>query len=125
MGQQFTIPGTLPALNELIGSAKAHWGKYKAERDGAMAKARLVIRAAKLTPFDASARVWITTTFYAPNRRKDPSNLSAGMHKVVEDALQVEGVLANDGYKNVAGYTERFFLDRDNPRIDIELNEVM
>ena len=124
-GQQFSIPGTLPALNELISSAKTHWGKYKAERDGAMAKARLIIRAAKLKPFPAKTKVWITTTFYAPNQRKDPSNISAGYHKIVEDALQEEGILANDGYKNVAGYAERFFVDRDNPRIDVELTEVI
>lgn len=125
MGQRFTIEGPLPALNAILNASKTHWSTYKRERDEAMAKARLFIRAARLEPFDAHQRLWITTVFYAKDRRTDPSNLSAGFHKVVEDALQLEGILPNDGYGNIAGYTEHFRVDRARPRFEIELSEVI
>lgn len=121
MHQSFTIPGTLPALNAMIGSAKAHWSVYRRERQGAVRKVRLFIRQARLKPVPPGMRVEIHTTFYAPNKRTDPSNLSAGLHKVAEDCLQAEGILINDGYNQIAGYVERFEVDRENPRIEVEI----
>lgn len=40
-----------------------------------------------------------------PNRRRDPSNFSAGAQKIIEDALQAAGRLEGDGWKHIGGFS--------------------
>lgn len=123
MGQRFTIEGELPALNEIIGASKTHWSAYKHERDKAMFRARTFIRLARLRPMET--RIRFTAMYWCPDRRKDPDNISAFARKTVLDALQAEGILPNDGHRQIAGFCETFFVDKDRPRIEIELCEVI
>ena len=44
-------------------------------------------------------------------------------HKIILDALVDLGVLIDDGRKYVAGFTDRFFTDKDDPRIEITIEE--
>jgi len=62
--------------------------------------------------------------FYEPNRRRDLDNISAFAHKVVQDALVSAGVLKNDGWKEILGYMDQFYLDKENPRIEVTIKEV-
>ena len=52
------------------------------------------------------------------------SNVAAMSVKVIEDALQKYGVISNDGWANIAGYSQDFFVDKDNPRIEVTITEV-
>lgn len=40
-----------------------------------------------------------------------------------QDALVKEGILENDGWKDIVGFTDRFFIDKNNPRIEVEIEE--
>ena len=122
MTQRFTVDGMLPSLNQIIGASKAHWSRYRRDRDAAALKVALAIRRAKLRPI--TARVRVTLTYYCPDRRTDPDNISAGVRKVALDQLQAEGILANDGHREIGGFVETFFVDAARPRIEIELEEV-
>ena len=62
--------------------------------------------------------------FYEPNKRRDLDNISAFAHKVVQDSLVLAGVLKNDGWKEIAGYVDHFYCDRENPRIEVTIVEV-
>ena len=58
------------------------------------------------------------------NRKRDLDNISAFAHKVIQDGLVQCGLLANDGWKNIVGYSDDFYVDKDNPRIEVTIREV-
>ena len=62
--------------------------------------------------------------YYEPDLKLDIGNRHATCQKFVEDALQECGVLINDNQRYVKGFTAEFFLNRENPKIIIELEEV-
>ncbi len=67
--------------------------------------------------------VIIHYAYYEPNRKRDHDNVSGFFHKIFQDALVETGVLENDGWKSITGYTDMFYLDKNEPRIRIELEE--
>lgn len=44
--------------------------------------------------------------------------------KFILDALVKKGVLKDDGWKWVKGFTDEFFVDKKNPRVEVEMEEV-
>lgn len=61
-------------------------------------------------------------TWYCPNKRKDPDNVMSGQ-KYVFDGLQEYGLLKNDGWGQIAAITHSFHVDKQNPRVEIEIME--
>lgn len=61
--------------------------------------------------------------WYEPNRKRDLDNIAGFGHKVIQDALVECGVLENDGWKEVIGFTDTFYVAR-TPKIVVELEEV-
>ena len=61
--------------------------------------------------------------FYEPNRRRDLDNISSFAHKVIQDALVKTNVLKNDGWNEITSYIDQFYLDKENPRIEVTLEE--
>ena len=62
-------------------------------------------------------------TWYEPNRRRDKDNICAGGRKVIQDALVKGGYLRNDGWKEIAGFSDEFRVDKSCPRIEVEIEE--
>lgn len=60
-------------------------------------------------------------TWYCPNKRKDPDNISFAK-KFILDGLQVAGVIENDGWKQIAGFSDAFYLDKQNPRVELTIS---
>jgi len=38
--------------------------------------------------------------------------------------MQQVGIIENDGWSQIAGFEDRFEVDKDNPRVEIEIVEV-
>ena len=68
--------------------------------------------------------VEIKYTYFEPNKKRDLDNISAFAHKVIQDGLVKGGLLENDGWKNIVGFSDDFYIDKDNPRIEILIREV-
>lgn len=68
--------------------------------------------------------VFMRYTWYEPNRRRDLDNVSSFGRKVIQDALVKTHVLDNDGWKQIKGFSDAFYVDSKNPRIEIEIEEV-
>lgn len=62
--------------------------------------------------------------FFEPNRKRDLDNISAFAHKVIQDSLVKTSVLVNDGWNEITGYIDQFYLDKENPRIEVTIVEV-
>lgn len=67
--------------------------------------------------------VFMRYTWYEPNRRRDLDNVSSFGRKVIQDALVKTHVLDNDGWKQIKGFSDAFYVDAKRPRIEVEIEE--
>lgn len=93
---QIWIPRDLPDLNDVLDKRAAHWSQYstlkkQVHRDIAWFLQDL--------PKDLEA-VQLTCLWVTANRRKDPDNL-AFAQKFLIDSLVEQGIIANDGWKQI------------------------
>lgn len=118
---KFTIRGQLPGLNELIEAERTHRQK------GAQLKRQcetVVMHAARaLGKWRAETPVYMVYHWYEPNRRRDKDNIAAFGRKVIQDALVKAKFLKNDGWKDIIGFEDKFYIDQKNPRIVVEIYE--
>lgn len=119
---KFTIEGRLKGLNEYIGACRANakgGGHLKRkEQDWCCLCIKNRMRGVHLIN-----PVIIHYQWYEPNRKRDLDNIAGFGHKVIQDALVECGVLENDGWKEVVGFTDTFYISRA-PKIIVELEEV-
>lgn len=121
MGLRIVIPGRFAGMNEYIKANrvwKGKWNKGNALKQADQQRIRNHLPGVK---FD---RIFITYTYYEIDRRRDLDNISGYFHKVFTDALVQHGCIENDGWKNIKGMADYFDVDKENPRIEIEINEV-
>lgn len=117
------IPGVLNNLNDYIAAERVNRHK------GAKMKAdngNIVVAAIKqcLSGVMIDRPVYMKYTWYEPNKRRDKDNVSSFGRKVIQDALVQCGVLKDDGWKYVVGFSDRFEVDRENPRIEVLIKEI-
>ena len=65
----------------------------------------------------------ITFDYYEPSTKRDKDNISSYFKKIFFDALVDAGIIADDGWKHISDFTDRFHVDRNNPRIEVKLIE--
>ena len=121
---KITIDGELPALNEIIDKSKSHYMQYAKMKK--MATNRVAWACNQLDIIDKVTlnSIELQITYYCKNRRKDPDNIAAGK-KFILDGMVKAGVIGNDGWKEVKGWSEKWERDKDNPRIEVEIEEVV
>lgn len=118
MGYLLVIPGKLPGLNDYIAAERAnrHKGaKMKADSGNIVAAA---IRQC-MGNVRINEPVFMEYTWIEPSKRRDKDNISSFGRKVIQDALVDTGVLKDDGWKYVVGFSDRFEVDKNNPRIEV------
>lgn len=117
------IPGTLNNLNDYIAAERTnrHKGaKMKSDNGNTVAVAiRQCMRGVRI-----AGPVFMEYLWVEPNRRRDKDNISSFGRKVIQDALVSAGVLKDDGWKYVAGFSDAFAVDKGNPRIEVIIREV-
>lgn len=126
MRQTFTITGRLDGMNDFISANRSTSGKGRTfwcsgaqmKKDNQLNVA-IAIRKAHLKPITGRCRLHYR--FFEPNMKRDLDNISGFAHKVVQDALVETGILENDGWKQIAGYTDDFFIDKEDPRIEVTI----
>lgn len=62
--------------------------------------------------------------WYEKNRRRDLDNVSSFGRKVIQDALVQAHTLQNDGWKEIVGFSDEFYIDAHNPRIEVEIEVI-
>ena len=119
---RLTIPGRLPGLNELLKAPKGN--RFRANQIKREAETRIAWCIKQQLPgVQIKSKITLRYTWYEPNQRRDLDNI-ASAHKFVQDALVKVGVLQGDGWKYVAGFSDSFEVDKDDPRIEVEIEEV-
>ncbi|HJY84455.1 MAG TPA: hypothetical protein VKK81_25665 [Candidatus Binatia bacterium] len=131
MTQRVFIPGPLPGLNELIAAAKhrastvgrkgRRWNAYAALKVQWGETVVTAIRQAHIAP--ARTPVFLSFTWREATRRRDLDNVAAGGRKIINDSLVTAGVLGNDSWAHVVGWTDHFVVDRRRPGVEVEIQE--
>ena len=67
--------------------------------------------------------VRLSFRWYEENRKRDIDNIAMAK-KFILDALVKSGVLVDDGMRWVKGFTDEFFLDREFPRVEVDIEGV-
>jgi len=118
--QSFFIPTTLPSLNEIISAAKSGHGRgnaYSRMKKSVTDVVCWCAKEAKLEPMDK-----VTILFYWKEKsmRKDPDGFTTGK-KFICDGLVKAGVLPDDGWKYIMGFSDKWEVDKENPGVYVEL----
>lgn len=114
-----TINGTLANLNDYTKACRTN--RYL----GAEMKKRMerVVSSHIFQQLDGvqfNEPVILSFRWYEPNKKRDLDNICFAK-KFILDALVKNGVLVNDSWEWVKGFTDEFFVDRQNPRIEVDM----
>lgn len=115
------IPGKLPGLNEYIQACRA--SKYagaelkNSTEEVIQWEIKKQLKGLKLNP-----SIFIFH-WYEKNKKRDKDNIAFGK-KFILDSLQKTGTISGDGWKQVIGFSDNFYVDKDNPRVEIEIKAV-
>lgn len=116
---RFVIKGKLDGLNEYTRANRSN--RY----EGAMLKKQnedivyWSIVQAKLIRI-VNYPITLKITWYEPNLKRDIDNIVFAT-KFIQDALVRAKILKNDGQKQINRITHDVFVDKDNPRVEVEL----
>ena len=122
MEWRFTIPGRLPAFNEIINTARHNRYVSAKQMEDWKGYCMAYIKLAKLPRI--SGPVAIHFKWFEPNNRKDIGNVRVG-EKFISDALVMAGVMPNDGKCFVKRMSDEFPPpDKINPRIEVLISQI-
>lgn len=122
MEHKLVILGRLDGLNEYTASNRTNphkGGKMKKDNEETVIWA---IRQ-QLGRLHINNPVTLKFSWYEPNKKRDHDNVSSFGRKVIQDALVKCGILKDDGWDYVTGFTDDFYLDREHPRIEVLIIE--
>jgi Holliday junction resolvase RusA-like endonuclease len=117
------IEGRLADLNEYQLKCRSHWSKGNALKKEQEFIVSAYIKA-QLSNVYVDKKVKMHYHWYEPNKKRDLDNISSFGRKVIQDALVKSGVLLNDGWKNIAGFTDSFYSDPKRPRVEVIIEEI-
>lgn len=116
------IAGRLDNMNDYTGACRTN--QYKGAK--LKQKNENVVKQAiyeQLGRLRIKKPVRMSYRWYEPNKRRDLDNISAFGRKVIQDALVDTRVLQDDGWRYVKGFQDEFYVDKGNPRIEVEIIE--
>lgn len=117
--QTFVIFGKLPSLNEYIRAERSGYHAANRMKHNYQNVIECDIRRFKIKAVKCPIR--IIYCFYEENTRRDKDNISSIAHKFIQDALVNSGIIQNDGWKQIDSYLDYFYVDSQNPRIEVTL----
>lgn len=117
MKQHFTIQGRFCSLNEFYRMHRYAQAKTKRDNDAMVAWSA---KAAKIKP--CKNPVIIETVWFEPNHKRDLDNIIFGF-KFLLDGLVKAGILQDDSPRYVERIASEVSYDKDNPRIEVWIND--
>lgn len=116
---KFVILGRLPSMNEIVKESKRYKTAYNEMKQTATTLVKFSCQRLPIIRKKANFKI----TYYEKNRKRDPDNVAAAK-KFIFDGLVAAKKLSNDGWQQIGGWHEEFKVDKKNPRIEVEIEEV-
>lgn len=117
------IEGRFPSMNEFIEANRAH--KQKGNKMKQISQNQIswaLMQQHKHLHIDNP--IQLEYTFFEPNKKRDLDNISGFFHKVFQDALVHCGIIINDSWHYITGFSDEFYVDNKKPRIEVVIKEV-
>lgn len=118
---KLVIPFTLPGLNDYIEAERSHRQKGAALKRKCQRDIATVLKKQVKGPLREP--VVMRYTWVEKDRRRDKDNVSSFGRKIIQDTLVSMNALRNDGWANIAGFSDEFRVDKKRPRVEIEILE--
>ena len=124
---RFVIYGKLPGLNDYT---KANRGnKYlanKMKQDIQKNICKYIVFGVSMKDLEKVDRypIGLKIKWYEPNNRRDIDNITFGT-KFILDSMVCMGIIEDDSRKYVDSIEHVVYTDKENPRIEVEINEPM
>ena len=113
------IEGTLCGLNEYTKACRGN--KYAGagmKKDMERIISLYINQQLNGVRFDGT--VELSFRWYEPTKKRDLDNICFAK-KFILDALVSNGIIVADGWRGVRGFTDTFFVDANNPRIEVDI----
>jgi len=117
----FFIPGRFPGMNEMIREARGNKYASNELKQNFTTMVYTAIRVA-FRNYELMEKVWVTCTWVEKDRRRDPDNIVVGK-KFIMDGLVLAGLLKNDGWNQIAGFTDTWEVGKE-PGVWVSISEV-
>lgn len=121
MNSKFVIYGRLDGLNEYTKSNRTNRYKGNSDKKHNEFIVSAFIRQAKLDRV-TSYPITLKITWYEKDKRRDIDNITFAT-KFIQDSLVKCGVLVNDSQKYINKIVHDVRVDKNNPRIEVEIVE--
>lgn len=111
---KIVIKGRLDGLNEYTRACRGSW------QSGMKMKQRneMLVAAQCAGIPTIEGQVFIAFYWYEPDKKRDKDNIAFGK-KFILDALVKKRVIQGDSWKYIEGFRDSFYVDKDNPRVEI------
>lgn len=119
---KFTIPGRLNGLNDYTTANRTNrfgGNTMKKKNEEIIFWAIRQAKLSKVTNYPISLEIM----WYEPNMRRDFDNITFAV-KFILDSMVNAKIIENDSLKFVNKIDHTVLIDRDNPRIEVEIKEV-
>lgn len=121
--KRLVIPHELMDLNRYVNAERSNRfqaAKIKKENTYRCAVAIKAAMNEGLKIYDEELPLDFRFRWYVPNKRKDKDNIAFAKKFILDGMLQ-SGLIENDGWKQVGNFKDEFYVDKENPRVVIEL----
>lgn len=119
---QFVLRSPLIGLNEYINLCRGN--RYQA------AKKKKEIEHSLITEILCQSRgkkisqqADFQFCWYMKNKMQDPDNICFAKKFILDSIVKAE-LMGNDGWKEVKGFQDEFFIDKLDPRVEVKITEV-
>ena len=109
----------MPSLNDYCKAERSGYHAANNMKHRYQALISAYIRRSRLKPIKYPVK--IIYRFYEQNKRRDKDNIAGIAHKFIQDALVNDGILKDDGWDYITGFSDEFYISKDNPRIEVVL----
>ncbi len=119
---KITILGRLPSMNDLI--AKNRISPFVGNGLKKKTDEQICWYIKRDYQGPTIQRAQVNFRWFEESTRRDPDNI-ASAKKFILDSLQKMKVLSGDGWKNIAGLSDEFAVDKENPRVEVIIAPVV
>jgi len=117
------INGRFPGINEYTSACRTHKQKGGALKKNSQNEIQWQL-SGQCKKLNIAKPVHLNYNFFEKDKRRDLDNISGFFHKIFQDALVQCGILKNDNWHCITGFSDAFYVDAKRPRIEIIIKEV-
>lgn len=117
MALNFSIEGELVDLNTYIKALNSNRYSGNSIKQSETERVYYEIIQQKIKPVK-DYPVHIEFHWYSKDKKKDIDNV-AFSKKFINDGMVMANLLENDSRKYISGFSDKFYIDKDNPRIEV------